>query len=249
MEEIMHWASRHILVIELLLFASYPVSAQDEAKALLDKAIAAHGGEKNLSAMQAGFIKAKGRLNLRDGLQFTQQTYYQLPDRLKEIQEFVGQKSVFTSVVNGDNAWITVNGQAQTLDKNIISELKEATYLLQVNRLIPLKEKNFQLSLLRQDSVNGHLADGIKVTSEGHKDVHLYFDKESHLLVKLQRQALDVNSGKEVKEERFFSDFRPINGIQEPQKVAISRNGQKFVEAEVIEAKILERLDPGIFEK
>jgi len=245
----MHWASRHILVIELLLFASYPVSAQDEAKALLDKAIAAHGGEKNLSAMQAGFIKAKGRLNLRDGLQFTQQTYYQLPDRLKEIQEFVGQKSVFTSVVNGDNAWITVNGQAQTLDKNIISELKEATYLLQVNRLIPLKEKNFQLSLLRQDSVNGHLADGIKVTSEGHKDVHLYFDKESHLLVKLQRQALDVNSGKEVKEERFFSDFRPINGIQEPQKVAISRNGQKFVEAEVIEAKILERLDPGIFEK
>src|SRR6516164_1123472 len=241
MEEIMHWASRHILVIELLLFASYPVSAQDEAKALLDKAIAAHGGEKNLSAMQAGFIKAKGRLNLRDGLQFTQQTYYQLPDRLKEIQEFVGQKSVFTSVVNGDNAWITVNGQAQTLDKNIISELKEATYLLQVNRLIPLKEKNFQLSLLRQDSVNGHLADGIKVTSEGHKDVHLYFDKESHLLVKLQRQALDVNSGKEVKEERFFSDFRPINGIQEPQKVAISRNGQKFVEAEVIEAKILEK--------
>jgi len=155
MEEIMHWASRHILVIELLLFASYPVSAQDEAKALLDKAIAAHGGEKNLSAMQAGFIKAKGRLNLRDGLQFTQQTYYQLPDRLKEIQEFVGQKSVFTSVVNGDNAWITVNGQAQTLDKNIISELKEATYLLQVNLSIVAATPGFgQWSFGRRDQ--GH---------------------------------------------------------------------------------------------
>jgi hypothetical protein len=240
-----------ILVAGLLLLAGCPIAAQTEPRALLEKAIAAHGGERNLSNLQAGFSKAKGRLNIGEGLSFTQQTYYQLPDRLKEIEELEiqGKKTIITSLVNGDKVWLTVDGKNQDLDKNTSSELKEATYLLLVNRLIHLKKNSFRLSLLPQILANDKVAVGIKVASEGHKDVQLYFDKDRHLLVKLERQAVDVTSGKEVKEERFFSDYRAVNGLQEPQKVVIYRNGQKFLEGEVLEAKILEKLDPGIFEK
>jgi hypothetical protein len=87
------------------------------------------------------------------------------------------------------------------------------------------------------------------VTSEGHKDLSLYFDRASGLLVKVERQALDSQTMEEVAEERILQDYQDVEGIKAPKRVLINRAGKKFVEAEVIEVKMLEKVDDSEFAK
>lgn len=49
--------------------------------------------------------------------------------------------------------------------------------------------------------MNDKPAIAIRVASKGHKDVTLAFDKQSHLMVKIEHRTLESGSGMEVNEE------------------------------------------------
>jgi hypothetical protein len=88
---------------------------------------------------------------------------------------------------------------------------------------------------------------GVKVSSKGHRDVTLYFDKGSGLLVKTERRALDPKSKQEVPEERVISDYRDLDGLQSPRKAVVTMDGKKVMEAEATEVKFLDKLDDSVF--
>lgn len=234
----------------LLCLGPVPARALSQARTLLEQAIAAHGGDKNLTTLKAGYLQSQGTAYLPGPVAITNLTVYQLPDRLKQIQEINGpaQKLRLVTGFAHDKAWMTVNGQNREVDKKLLTEIGEALHLLRVNRLVALREKPFRLSLLPEVKVNNRPAQGLRVSLEGHRDIDLYFDRETHLLVSLAHRVPDARSGKEVTEVRLYSDYRSVNGIQEPKKVLIWRDGQKFLEGEVTEAQILEKVDPKIFE-
>jgi hypothetical protein len=76
--------------------------------------------------------------------------------------------------------------------------------------------------------------------------VKLYFDKESGLLVKTESRVKDDN-GQEVTEETLLSDYRDVQGTRQAMKQTVRRDGQPYLECEITECRLAERLDAGVF--
>ena len=245
---------RRLLLLSLsagLLLPGPQTLAQDEVKAILERAIKAHGGADKLEKLKAFQVKAKGRLDVLGGLEFEQESSVQTPDKIKEVVrlEVDGQKLTVTTVYNGTKGWINVNGTTMDMDEKVQAAIKDALYMMSFAGLRGLKDKEFETAALGEMKVNGRPALGVKVSKKGKKDINLYFDKETGLLAKLEYQATDPMSGQEVAEERFITEYQDSDGLKMAKKVVVQRDGKKYLEAEVTEAKGLEKIDDSEFAK
>jgi hypothetical protein len=243
-----------LMVVCSLLAVSGAARADDTVTAVLDKAIKAHGGADKLTPKAALRTKSKGTIELGGGLPYTEEVTIQNPDQLKSVVtvEVMGQSVPITTILNRDKGWINAQGQTKDMDEKLLGEMKESLYGMQVARFTALKEnkdKKFDVSLVGDDKVDGHDAVGIRVASKGHKDINLYFDKKTGLLTKMTRMALDPMTGQDVAEERIIQEYQDIDGLKVAKKAVVNRDGKKFVEAEILEVKSLEKLDDSEFAK
>jgi hypothetical protein len=120
---------------------------------------------------------------------------------------------------------------------------------MQITRMAMLKDKKAEFSPLGEAKVNDKPAVGVKVSAKGHKDVNLFFDKETGLLAKVERRTLDAMSGEDVAEERIITEYQDIDGLKVAKKIIINREGKKFMEVELVEHKPQEKLDASEFGK
>src|SRR5207253_1605637 len=97
-----------------------------------------------------------------------------------------------------------------------------------------LKDKSVELSPLGEVKVNDRPAVGVRIASKGHRDLNLYFDKETGLMAKIERQALDTQTMQMVTEERIIQEYQVVDGMKVAKKVLVNRDGKKFTEAEVL---------------
>jgi hypothetical protein len=239
--------------VVLLAIASFARAADDDAKAILAKAIKAHGGEETLTKYQAAQGKNKGTIKIAGvgEVEFTEEVSYQLPDKFKEKLEIEvgGRKVNILTIANGDKASIKANGKAVDVTDAIKQNLKDAQYVLKISRMVPLiKDKGYELATLGEVKVEDKPTVGVRISSKGQKDISLYFDKETGLLAKAEHRSVDPDSGKEITEERIVLEYQKKDGVSVPKKLLVKHDGEKFMEAEVIEMKMLEKLDDSEFE-
>ena len=126
-------------------------------------------------------------------------------------------------------------------------QMKEQKYAEDLDRLSFLNEKVIELSPLEETKIDNKPAVGVFVKSKGHRDVKLYFDKSSGLLVKRQHNVLDPVSGKEVSQEVLFSDFQDKDGVKHYRKIAAYRGGKKLFEGKVTELEFFDKLEDKVF--
>ncbi len=252
---------RHPLLLPLLCAALLlgPVRAgraddTDEARTLLTRAVKAHGGKETVAKYKAGQTKTKGKLQLPGvgEVEFTEQVAYMLPDRFKSTLEvtIAGQQVKVVTVVKGDKISIESGGMQVPITQNIKKALGDALYKLKTTRLASLLEdKGCKLTVLKPITVEGKEASGVRVSSKGHKDISLYFDKKSDLLVKVESRTLNAQSGKEITEERIILEYgkKSKEGIATPRKILVKHDGKKHMEVELVEVKYLEKLDDKEF--
>ncbi|MBM3980705.1 MAG: hypothetical protein FJ304_10545 [Planctomycetes bacterium] len=229
-------------------------AADDDAKAILAKAIKAHGGEDVLSKNKAAITKNKGKINLPGAgeIEFTQETSYMIPDKFKDVMELkIGDKSITVlTIVNGDKITLEVDGKEMKAPDEAKTALKEAGHVLEVARLVPLKDKKYELSIIGEDKVEGKKVVGVRVTAKGQKDMSIFFDKETGLMAKLEFRGSEPGTGKEVTEERIVTEYaKGKNGVPQPKKVIVKHDGKQFLEAEVLEVTSYEKLDDSVFKK
>jgi hypothetical protein len=93
--------------------------------------------------------------------------------------------------------------------------------------------------------VDNKLALGVSVTAKNRPDVKLYFDKESHLLVKIEREA--VQGGQKLNKEYLFGEHKEVEGVKLPTKLVEIVNGKKLAELKA-EYK-LKKPDDAVFNK
>src|SRR5262249_3562712 len=136
---------------------------------------------------------------------------------------------------------------SQELDAGQLLKMKEMLYMDRVVHLSTvLKDKGYELSALKEIKVNDRPAVGVKISSKGHKDIGLYFDKENGLLVMTaHREMYD----KEVTQQEHYSNFKEIGGCKRPMKVVAFQDGKKLMEAEVKEIKQLDSVPDSEFAK
>jgi hypothetical protein len=245
-----------LLSVAAMLAASPAVrAADDEARAVIVRAIKAHGGEEQLAKYKASQSRGKGKITLPGvgEVEFTQEVSLMQPDKFKETTELTvgGQNIKVVTVVNGDKMSIEANGQAVEVNDQIKATLTDARHLLKVARMRPLvHEKGYDLALAGEVKVEGKSAVGVLVTAKGQKDVSLYFDKETGLLAKLEHRTVDAATGNEVNEERVVLEYKKSeNGIPVAKRVAVRRDGKPYIELEVLESTLLEKLDDSEFKK
>src|SRR5262249_1135236 len=144
--------------------------------------------------------------------------------------EIMGQKFSQIIVVNGDQGWIKINNDVKEMDKEMLAEQKEQLFLQFTCYLMPLglKSKQFELSPLGESDIDKRKALGIRAASKGHRDINLYFDKETSRLLKAEYRVKDIlglQGGKEVTQEVIPSDYKEVDGIKQPMKVVINWDG------------------------
>ena len=233
-----------------------PARADEQAdlKAIVEKAVKASGGEEKLTKFKAMNMKMKGKFyGMGDGIDYTMEIWVQQPAQSKsEVSiEANGMKFTFAQVLNGDKGWTSIAGKTDDMDKEAVEEGKEVMYAGRVTQLAPLvKEKGFTFAALGDMKIGDHETVGVKVSSKDHRDVNLYFDKKTNLLVKSESNVKDLMAGgKEVNQETYYEDYKEVDGIQRAGKIVIKREGKDYVDGELTEFKPMEKLDDKLFDK
>ncbi len=227
-----------------------PSRPDAEGQAILDKAITAHGGLANLAKFPAEMWKFQGVLNTGGRLaSITGEWAYELTDKARVVIKARNGVRIVTriEILNGDAGWIKENGITRAMNTEELAEAKEDAYANSFSWLFPFKETTFTLSPLGEVQVEGRPAVGVRVSCNGHRDANLFFDKESVLLVKVERLVKDVQSRQEVNQEVFASEYKEIEGILYPMKMKIMRDGKLHLEVKISEFKRKEKLDDRQF--
>ena len=243
-----------LLTFGFVLAVMVPARADDaaDARALVEKAVKAHGGQDKLDKLPGLTVKFKGTFHgMGEGIPMTGEVTTLGPDKQRvEIEvEAGGQKFPIVIVVAGDKGWSKILKELKEFDKDELAEAKEQAFAAWVATLAPLKDKQFKLATTGEIKVEDKPAVGVKVSSKGHRDVDLYFDKESGLLVKTESRVKDEGSGQEVSEEGFASGYKEVQGVKHAMKFTVKRNGKLFMEGESTEVVLSEKLDVGTFAK
>jgi hypothetical protein len=243
--------SKMLFLVLAVLVVQTPAARPDEtAKELLERAYKAHGGFEKLSKFKATTVKGKGIIYLPVAeVSFTSEGAAQLPDKFKSVLQFEinGMKVTQLQMLVGGKATILLNGAPQELTDKVTNEMKEQVYVEQVTSLVPLREPAYALTALGESKIDGQPSLGIKVSSKGHRDVSLYFDKKTALLVKAAYKAFDPNADKEVTQEQTYRDYKDQDGVKYAAKSVVMQDDKKFMDIEVTEYKSLEKLDNSVF--
>lgn len=221
-----------------------------DAKAILDKAIKAVGGEEKLSSIKAASWKYKGTINLGgNDNPFTGQTIVQGLDHFRQEfeGEFGGNQIKGVTIVAGDKGWRKFGDDKTELDKDAIANEKQRVYLTLIPvTIVPLQGSHFKVEAIGEEKVNGKASVGIKGTGPDGKEFRLYFDKQTGLPVRLVAKVIGF-MGEEYTQDTTFSDYKEIDGIKKSMKSDSKRDGEKFLNADLTEFRILKNVNPKTF--
>jgi hypothetical protein len=235
------------LLVATTLSLAGPARADERADALavLNRAIQAHGGEvglfkaRNFSRNGVGTVLVMGMEE-----PFTEDLAAALPDKMRQSVELNARAKV-TTVFNGEQGWQVSFGPARELGKDFRDELREELYIWWLTTLVPLKGDTFQLAPVPEITVSGEAAAGIKATSTGRPEAKLYFNKQTGLLVKIERRAR--HAGQMVSREYYYGDHKEFDGVKLYTRLTELINGRKNSELTGATYKILPRIDDSTF--
>jgi hypothetical protein len=162
--------------------------------------------------------------------------------------EVAGQKITVVNIFDRDKGWLKTGNDTKEMDKDQINEAREKGHAAWVASLVPLKDKGYSLSLVGEDKVGDKPVTTIRVSHKDRRDVTLYFDQKSHMLLKSESRVKDDATGQEVTEETLYKDYND-KGLKQPKKLTINRDGKLFIEAESVDYKPGQDIDDSTFGK
>src|SRR5262249_13050550 len=156
------------------------------ARGAVEKAIKAQGGADKVARLRVMRIKLEGTMSLVPGqpaVPFVLEDWWQMPDQYKTTCQFelAGKKVQQTQALDGETGWMQFDGVTQDMPKEAAAEMREQKYAEDLDRLGFLTDKGIELTALGESKVGGREAVGVLIKSKGHREVRLWFDKESGL--------------------------------------------------------------------
>jgi len=244
------------LSFALALLATTSARGDDaaDARALIDKAIKAHGGAANLAKFKGGAVTFSGTfhgMGMKVPMTGTISTFG--ADRLKaDIEvEADGQKFRVMQVLAGDKGWSKFGPDTKDMSKDELAAARHEQHAGWVASLTPLVggAKGYTLAPTGEMLVNDKAALGVKVSAKGRRDVTLYFDKTTGLMTRFDQTVDDEGSGREVAQETYQSDYKDVQGTKQAHKFVVKRDGKLYLEGETSEVTLTETLDANLFVK
>ncbi len=220
-------------VASLALMGAMRLDDQSEAKPILQRALKAMGDPAKLEELKSGV--AKGKVTGDAGGQELTATFegsWRGLDHYRIEAEIShgGQNATAVIVISGNQGWAKFAEKDDNPPDEVIGAIKNALYAMRTPQfLVSLTGAAYKLSPTGEDKVGDKPVLGVRVSHKDFKDVSLFFDKESGLLVKSAVQVT-VREGKEVPMEFHYVDYKDFDGIKQPSKVTIKAQDQEVKE-------------------
>jgi hypothetical protein len=206
------------LFLAFLAFSAGVARGQDPAKIVSDY-IKASGGSKALSKIQTETLEGAFS-NPADGKPSTYTFSLKLPNRY--YSEFVLGDKPLIEAYNGKSAWHQApSGELSTLLGQQGQQL-EATSLYYNSRLLNLKKHKLAVAFIGHAQVRGKDTLQLELTTPTNIRRELFFDPQSHLLVK---ESAPVGG---LDQEILYDDYRTVDGVKLPYKIELHRGSDTY---------------------
>jgi hypothetical protein len=225
------------IFLALATVFAVPSRAQDPEK-IIDQYIKAQGGAKNLAKAQT--ISIEGTFtNAADGKTGTYTFDSKLPNRYySEI--VIGDQNV-VEAYNGKSAWHrTTNGDITTL-VGVDGTQLEAAGQYYNSHLVNAKKNKLGIAFIGHAQVSGKDTLQIEVTSLAGAKREVFFDPQSHLIVK---ESAAIGG---IDQEMFYDDYRPAGTLQLPHKIELHR-GAEVYQIAVTQASVNSTVGERVFD-
>lgn len=200
-----------------LTVGACPVRAQ-EADKIVSQYVKAAGGSKALGKIQT--LTLEGTFTSGDGKAGTFTFDTKLPNRYY-LELLVGEKNLIEAY-NGKSAWHeTAAGEIGTLVGGDGLQLEAAAQYYN-SRLLNPKKSKMALAVAGHAQVRGKDALQLEVTSVTGVKREVFFDPQTHLIVK---EAATVGG---VAEEILYDDYRTVEGVKLPYKIELHRGEDRY---------------------
>lgn len=207
---------RFVFCMFFLVFAR-PICAQEPAK-IVEQYVKAAGGSHALSKIRT--LSLEGTFTTDDGKSGTYTLDTKLPNRYY-MELLVGDQNLIEAY-NGKSAWHRgASGELGTLLGTDGMQLEAAAQYYN-SRLVNPKKEKMALAFVGTTQVNGEDALDLEVTSATGMKRHVFFDPETHLIVK---EAATVGG---TEEEILYDDYRAVEGVKLPNKIKLHRGDAKY---------------------
>jgi hypothetical protein len=207
-----------LLLAVLLTGPSAFAQTQDPAKIVSDY-LKALGGSKALSKIQTETLEGAFS-NPSDGKPSTYTFSLKLPNRY--YSEFVLGDKPLIEAYNGKSAWHqSTTGELSTLLGQQGQQL-EAASLFYNSRLLNLKKNKLALAFIGHAQVRGKDALQLELTASTSIRRELFFDPQSHLLVKESAPVAGLD------QEILYDDYRAVAGVKLPYKIEFHRGPDTY---------------------
>jgi hypothetical protein len=210
---------RRILLLALAYFLAPAHACAQDADKLLDAAIKASGGSSKLRKVLT--ISIEGTVTRRsDAKEGTYTLNLKWPNRYYAELTFGGQPEILA--YNGKSAWReSSSGEIGTLIGPEAVELEAAGQLYN-SHLIDRKKNKIAALVGATSNINGRDAGEVVLTSQSGVKRSLFFDSQSHLLLK------DLGNLGGQLQETTYDDYRPEEGFPIAHKLEIHRASETY---------------------
>ncbi len=207
-----------LLVALFVLGLAAPAHAQDAAN-ILNQYVKASGGARALSRIQT--ISLEGTVAAQNGGKPGAYTFdVKLPNRYYS-ELVVGDQTLIESF-NGKSAWHqNAAGEISTLVGPEGLQLEAAARYYNSHLLNPKKNK-LLITYLGAAQVRGKDAFQLEVATPSGVQWQVFFDTQSHLIVKESGLVGGIN------QEILYDEYRPENGVQLPHKIELHRGADVY---------------------
>jgi zinc protease len=220
----------------------------EQAKALLDKVVAAKGGLERLRAVKSVTATTTSTMRVQgqsmDSGSAT--TYLQYPDRVR-VDMTVKRSATDTVSVqqgyDGQHAWGRAEGHVFPDDPTVLQSAKEGFKRDTLRLLLGGESGTIRVRLLPDvKDDGGKIFRALEFSAKDLNPIVLSIDPATGLIAK---QTYVLVPGEPPMDEQF-SDYRSVDGYQVPF-TTIAVNGQASIERRITSIKFNAPIDPTIF--
>ncbi len=205
------------LVALILVGAVSPARSQEAGK-IVEQYVKAAGGSRALARIQT--LTLEGTFTGDDGKSGTYTLDTKLPNRYYS-ELLIGERNVIEAY-NGKSAWHeSAAGELGTLVGAEGMQLEAAAQYYN-SRLLNPKKSKIALTLVGHAQVRGKGALQLEVTTATGVKRQVFFDSQTHLIVK---EAATVGG---VAEEILYEDYRTVDGVKLPHKIELHQGNDKY---------------------
>jgi hypothetical protein len=194
-----------------------PAHAQDAGK-IVDQYIKAEGGSKTLQKIST--LKLEGAFTNTSNDQPGTYTLI-TKQQNRYYSELVDGDRISIEAYNGKSAWHQHAGELATLVGPEGTQLEAAGQYYN-SRLVNAKKNKLGLAFIGHAQVRGKDALLIEVTTSAGLKREIFFDPETHLIVK---EAAMIGG---VDEQIFYHDYRTQDGLKLPFKIELHRGNDVY---------------------